>query len=71
MKASRKWSVWLKWFTLLAAGTLSVRHAAGSPSVKYKGNSALVRAKLVLSEGASARCKLSRGNQEVASKDCK
>ena len=63
--------VWLKLSTLLAAGTLSVQHAAGSPSVSYNGDSTVIQADLELSEGASATCTLSRGDSEIVSKDCK
>ena len=57
--------------TLLAAGSLSVQHDAGSPSVSYNGNSAVIQADIELSSGASATCTLHRGNQEIVSKDCK
>ena len=59
------------WPALLAAGTLSVQHAAGSPSVSYNGNSAVIQADIELSSGASATCTLRRGDQEIVSKDCK
>ena len=64
-------SAWLKLSTPLAAGSLSVQHATGSPSVSYNGNSAVIQADMEISQGASATCTLRRGNQEVASKDCK
>ena len=55
--------------SFFAAGSLSVQHAAGSPSVSYNGDSAVIQANLELSEGAT--CTLSRGDSETVSKDCK